>query len=573
MKLRLKDEFRKFISLLLVLTMTFVVYGPVVSSADSGLVQKGDTIEVTGPGSITLTKTLTNDGTWSNRDCTTNNWGVTLKNNTGKAITYGIKWKIEGDFDNNYTYPEVPNGTSGKFNSAQTEYSGGYDKTMNADAEPQYLGFRFRSVFKGSYKITMTITAKVNLPVSYTKDKAITIRPEQVVYGNGDYVGNGHWYKFTLSEDSALRYHSENVGSLTVESEDVGREELEKQGQIIYLKKGNYLIRVGGNGDLTKDYTFHFDVEKYNYGYTSIKWDNDSNKLASGVTKKYTVTFKKGKNFGVYNKAYLYSVNSNTVKGTTYKGSIRKKTPGYYYVIVRRKSDDNLDLTRTTKFKYSVKPKKLRTPRGCEIKGGKDYIRVEVPCNSENGKYVSLQKYSKGKWTTVTTKKVSTEYPKLYAKKLHSRTRYKFRLICRTSRSDKKPAIYSSPSKTFTLQTAPSATKIISSVKISNVKVTHYPKKYIKGYRDTLGRWHSGHYENAHYSTKYTITVKLKKPVKGSYGLIIDDKKVSGKGTVFKLTRTHYGNMKGKKVTVSIHTYGNYSTIRGPLIKKTVKVK
>ena len=157
--------------------------------------------------------------------------------------------------------------------------------------------------------------------------------------------------------------------------------------------------------------------------------------------------------------------------------------------------------------------------------------------------------------------------------KLKANTKYSVRFVPYAKIDGKN--VQGKASKTFTMSTGLKSTPAIKSVKISNVKANKAKrtKIWIPGHFSG-GMWHPGYYAVSPASTSFTVKVVLKKRIKGTSGLLINEKYVSGKGTAFKTKVKLKGYYKGKNYRVKVASYKNKNY--GGLSKtktKTVKIK
>ena len=125
-------------------------------------------------------------------------------------------------------------------------------------------------------------------------------------------------------------------------------------------------------------------------------------------------------------------------------------------------------------------------------------------------------------------------------------------------------------SNTIIIKTGPAAKPPVKSIKITKAKIK---KSKLKG----KWYWDNGKlkYLKARtvYKTSFKVTVTMKKKP-GVKGIFIGDKKIKGNKKKYTAQFTVDGKMKGKKVNVSVRTYGNDSYGQlSPIYAKKVKVK
>ena len=578
MNTKMKKHLQSGLCIVMALLLAFTVYTPYHADAAAMTVANRGTLNVEETGTYEIQKQLTNDGSWSHSDCTTNNYGIYIKNTSSSTKNVSFNMKVTGDFKNNYTIPETffLNGKfqdDGSFNASETF-------KLKPGASTELLGIKLKSIFTGSYKILITVKVSSDYDNSRDKDHPVKISPEKLIKGNGDSVAPyAHYYSFTLSEDSAVRFSSENLSSIEL-GKDGNINKDASGGKVLYLEKGKYLVRAGIPSKDNEVYSFTLHREKYNYGKVKIKWEGDSNRIAVGKSKKFTLTYTPGKNFGKNNGSAIMTVNDKKVKGNTCKGSVNSGKPGYHYI----EADINGATWKTFKYKYISVPQSPAKPANEHaVTGSYNTLKIKAPFNSKTGSYISLQRYKNGKWVTLGTRNVKDKKKPFKVTKLKSNTVYKFRFTTRTGKTKQNPAIYGKAGKSFSIRTAPKSKPSVT-VKVENVKVKSYKGYWTKGHWNTLHTvYYPSEWVKPHKTTYYTLKVTLKKSVKGCKTVQIkntsylpDYNKVKGyKGSskTYKLSCSTAGNAKGKKIKVYVRTQTNYPGIVSPAATKTVTIK
>lgn len=182
--------------------------------------------------------------------------------------------------------------------------------------------------------------------------------------------------------------------------------------------------------------------------------------------------------------------------------------------------------------------------------------------SSEKNAKVALQIKTGGKWKTHQTVNKSS---KMTFTKLKAATKYTIRFVQTVD------GVESAPSQERTVWTgyknAPACTISIKKGKAYTVK-KHWEKGYWIGKSYFPGRWVPTKTYN-----RITITVKLKKKLKGIRGVYINNTMVKGTGTTFKTTNTSV-EKSIKKYKVTVHTFmDEYSKGYSKSTTKTVAIR
>ena len=181
------------------------------------------------------------------------------------------------------------------------------------------------------------------------------------------------------------------------------------------------------------------------------------------------------------------------------------------------------------------------------------------------GTKIHLQQKKGTKWITVKTvipSNTLSPSSEVTVKNLKALTSYQFRTIIQSGNS------YGKASPAITVKTGSKTKPKIKSIKTSEFKKVHVPRKYHTGHWNG-STWIRGYYTGGYTYTRYKVTVTLKKNVPKTNGLYINSILAKKKGTSYSVYLT--GGKKGSKKTIKIQTIRDKKTRNG--IGPTVKGK
>ncbi|MBQ9155392.1 MAG: fibronectin type III domain-containing protein [Eubacterium sp.] len=250
----------------------------------------------------------------------------------------------------------------------------------------------------------------------------------------------------------------------------------------------------------------------------------------------------------------------------TYKLDLKKLDPGMHTAYAELDDGSKVDLGRRFPVHIYDIPEIATT----EFKTYGTYLLYTPNHTGLNGGLFCLSVKAKGasSWSSIPPKSGVSGYNTLKLTGLKPNTTYQVRAFY--SKDLGEGWSYTgdatgSYSKIVTIKTGPKAKPPVKSIKISGAKV-----KKVK----ILGKWYKGKWYKSYYvyETTFKVTVTMKKKP-GCAGIYIGKKLVKGNKKKYTAKFTESGKMKGKKVKVSVYTYGNKSYgACSPSVVKKVKV-
>ena len=167
------------------------------------------------------------------------------------------------------------------------------------------------------------------------------------------------------------------------------------------------------------------------------------------------------------------------------------------------------------------------------ILSGPDYIEFpdfrSYQFSQDGSTKINVYLKSGSKWKKKFTVDAGSRISKKI-KKLKPKKKYQVKVeIVKTVKDGKQVKT----SKVYKIKTGPKITPVISSARIDKV---WNDKVWVPGHFNASGRWEKGYYSNNKY---YTMTITLKKKLKGCKGIYVNGQKVKGTGTSFTFTVAH----------------------------------
>lgn len=575
MKRKMKNRFKVVVSWIAVIALVITMIPPIPASAGSKITDE----YLLSRGSQQVDKVVQGGNN--------NEWEMNIKNDTNNVQSFKVEFKITGDFSSGY-FPDV-NGVP-RFNLAinGNECTGVYEQTAQI-GESKVLGFKFGASFKGDYRIVANLMVDdlsaggEFIPVvNHDRENPTPVVANQK-YSLPD--GGSNYLVIDAKNPIILKAEVDAETDLALEDGYGSFTKIVDPTQPIILKVGKHIFET--RTTYGKVGSVLFNYENYDFGTAEVKWEVPVNKFQAGVGYKFTVNYKPGTNFGKPNDSQLAtvsSVNSADIKDgqKVVKGVHKFVAPGMqnFKITIENKFTNtrNQNVKRVKVLKYRVLPKSLGVARS--YKGTHNSLTFGLPkgynCNSRvSGDYIILQKKVGNKWVNLVTKNIKNlEGSSTFtANKLKGNTSYTFRFIGKVNANNGVPALYSPSNSTFVRKTAPAAKPVISSVKIYNAKTWKTKDKYIKGH--WVGNtYYKGYWVKGEWRTSYKIKVTIKKSIPGMKGLIVNGDAVKGTGRTFIADGYKGGKAKGKKIKVSVRTYGNSVKVVGPYSAyKTAKIK
>lgn len=443
---------------------------------------------------------------------------------------------------------------------------------------------------------TVTLTAKVEaLNDTITEPGTSPATATSVSFGkkfNGLYTGSGkaekQYYKLTLDDKYYINatynyYCRASWGSQPVATiYDISGQQIFKMdasGKTTDTKlfeKGTYIIEV----DIKKADEFMGGGFLYNIQFGGRKWIHatgicfsPASITVNGSKTSYTsfevvaktipensddqlLNVEKKFNCLIGDYTNLYK-NSQTIKG------------GFYDVLgVGRQRCFTVTTTNGIKADFYVtitipnasRPTKAITTYNC--------AQITFAYPRREGTKIHLQQKKGTKWVTVKTVTPSnTVSPssEVTVKNLKALTSYQFRTIIQSGNS------YGKASPAITAKTGSKTKPKIKSIKTSEFKKVHVPRRYHTGHWNG-STWVRGYYTRGYTYTRYKVTVTLKKNVPKTNGLYINSILAKKKGTSYSVYLT--GGKKGSRKTIKIQTVRDKKKGSGigPTVKKKVKI-
>ena len=197
------------------------------------------------------------------------------------------------------------------------------------------------------------------------------------------------------------------------------------------------------------------------------------------------------------------------------------------------------------------------------IEAGPDYILFpdfRSPQFSQDGSTkINVYLKSGKKWKKKFTAEAGSKTPKKI-KKLKAKTKYQVKVEIEKTVAGGKSV---KTSKTYKVKTGP---KTKPAIQYATVNRVWNEKKWVPGHFNASGRWEKGYYSNNKY---YSMTITLKKSLKGCKGIVVNGQKVKGTGTSFTFTVAH--SDPPKKISVKGYTDDKFYGYTKA--SKSVKVK
>ncbi|MBO4863919.1 MAG: hypothetical protein J5517_06115 [Eubacterium sp.] len=323
------------------------------------------------------------------------------------------------------------------------------------------------------------------------------------------------------------------------------------------INKGTYYIAMHGPDKST--YKLKLKVRKYRHA--QVKWSIKEGPLDSTFKQNQDlhVTFEiTNKDSDAYlSPAYSWSAqghNENstiTVSDNGKKGEFIVVTKSFPYVSTVKVTVCELNpnpqegkVSDTTCYTLDITTGMAMTE--IAIQSGPDYIEFpdfRSPQFSQDGSTkINVYLKSGSKWKKKFTVDAGSRTPKKI-KKLKPKKKYQVKVeLVKTIKDGKQVKT----SKVYKVKTGPKITPAIKSAKIDKV---WNDKVWVPGHFNSSGRWEKGYYSNNKY---YTMTITLKKKLKGCKGIYVNGKSVKGTGTTFTVTVAH--SDPPSKVTVKGYT-------------------
>lgn len=569
MKLQTKKLLNYLFGLIFMGSLFFTMNQALVVNA-TGVAVSEDACTITGIGTATMQKTLTNDGTWASGSSTTRYYKMQFTNNSNTEKSVVVNFIINGGAFNS-TLPEP-------HSCMQLESDDKCTGKISFILQPGE-SYSEKIIFYHSQKGTFNINASVSVsncyPSSTDVNKPEILSPGAEQKGNGTATGL-HYYSLTLNEDSAVKIYFSGLTNDSLRYSEGKGFENQYLGKNLYLKKGTYLFRVACGTDGSNEYALKCEVEPYNYGTVKMDWEGGNNQVKYRESRKYTLTYIPGTNFGESNESYICGIGKTLrdvpkeISKNTFVGNTDSNLNPGYHVIPYIVSGPVSMTTKSFGSEFVVLP--VAPNKATRITGTHKSLNITYSVSEKNGKEFVIQCYKNGKWTTVKQMKLDTPLT-FKVTKLKGNKSYKFRIYGIVPGENGKPAIVSDFSPVNEIRTAPSQKPVIKSIKVSDVKVKYIKKKYHRG-NWSGGKWFKGYYTGGYYSTSYTVKVVLKKKVKGANGMVISyDTHKKGKGKTFTAKLGGRGKLRGKKKTISIRMCTTNPNVVGPKVSKKVTIK
>ena len=423
-----------------------------------------------------------------------------------------------------------------------------------------------------------TGTGSTTITMSY---KAATIKQYQtsqsednpvVITASGTYEGGGgpsyDYFALQLTQPSYVKVTMEGEASI-IDNYSAGHLESANDRKSIdtRAKAGKYILQIAKPQERLAEYKLHVSLTPISYGQLVIEPAHIS------INQKTNV---KVKLVGADPIVHLSYVNHKEASGQEHTFEVDGST-----LFVGKKT---IPVTYGDELAgYEEKELSLMVVTGKPALSLENFTAVtnsiSYSGNFPAGGCYKVMLYKNKKWQKVKDLRVETGAGSLLFKKqftingLKAVTKYRVRLDPYTKVDGK--TYYGKSSAVFTISTGLKSAPPIKSIKISKVK-------FKKGYRTNTwvkGYWFGNTYYPGHYvripdRTSFTVTVTLNKKLKGTKGLVINGKKVSGRSKTFKKTMLVEGNIKGKKYDIVVssfkdHNYGGLS--KGVKRKVTIK--
>lgn len=437
-------------------------------------------------------------------------------------------------------------------------------------------------------------SAKVQIMENGSKDSPLKLVSGQAVTRSFVSGGANHWYAIDVPDESRVTIELNADFNKTYPTESGPSVFFSKDGNYSYrefeLSAGKTKSKVIGEGNggtyflcfnddrYTGTYTLKVTVEPFNWGKIKVEGLENvtpgkdeipfSFDLVDADESVHIVSWSYGSdpsnNHDTFDASDITRVETYLRTTTSYAGMYKLK------VVL---DSDEMDNMNSVYIDIPIKPAVVTNFTLSTLSVGYKSVKFNRLGNStDNGSQILIQQYKSGKWTTV--KKVKAGASSTTVSGLKSNTTYKFRLVGYVPASDGDPALTGVPTKSLTFKTGYNVKPQIKSIKTYGAKYNYVKKKWHPGYWSPSGKYYSGYYTGGYYTTTYKVKVTLKKKLPAQAGLIIDGKKVSGKGKTFTRTCTERGKLKGKKTYIDIKGYRS-KTYLGytPTVTKKVKVK
>lgn len=434
-------------------------------------------------------------------------------------------------------------------------------------------------------------SAKVQIMGTGSKESPLKLVSGQTVTRNFVSGGANHWWAIDVPDESRVtielkadfnkKYPTESDPYVIFSSFSSAEWHVDAgntDSRVIGEEKGGTYFVCFNDCDKTGTYTLKVTVEPFNWGKIKVKGLENVTPGKDAIPFSFDLV---DADESVYISSWSYGSDPSNNHDTYSRSDITRvedylRTTASYAGMYKLKvvlDSDEMNHMNTVYIDIPIKPAVVTNFTLSTLSVGYKSVEFNRLGNStDNGSQILIQQYKSGKWTTV--KKVKAGSSSATVSGLKSNTTYKFRLVGYVPASDGNPALTGTPTKSLTFKTGYNVKPQIKSIKISGAKYKYVKKKWHSGYWSPSGKYYSGYYTGGYYTTTYKVKVTLKKKLPAQAGLIIDGKKVSGKGKTFTRTITERGKLKGKKTYIDIKGYRS-KTYLGytPTVTKKVKIK
>lgn len=578
-----KNLWKQFLCLMLSVIMT-VALGAIIG---------GSKVQAASPNTFKIEK----DGTVNKLPAFTMNKGDSKTFETANTsnkimkVTYSFSWTGGSGSTANYLTLNVAG-----YNIAVNRLDDGWNKNVVYlyPGERNAVTMKYDSFASNSCIVTLTARVEA-LNDTITVPGTSPATAASVSFGkkfNGLYTGSGkaekQYYKMTLDDKYYINatynyYCRANQGSQPVATiYDVSGQQIFKMdvsGKTTDTKlfeKGTYIIEVDikaanyymGGGFL---YNIQFGGRKWihatgiRFSPASVTVDGSKTNFTSFQVVAKTIpensddqllNVEKKFNCLIGDYTNLYK-NSQVIKG------------GFYDVLavgsqhcftVTTTNGVKADFYVTITIPNASKPTKAITTYNS--------AKITFAYPRREGTKIHLQQKKGTKWVTVKTvipSNTGSPSSEVTVKNLKAFTSYQFRTIIQSGNS------YGKASPVITAKTGSKTKPKIKSIKTSEFKKVHVPRRYHTGHWNG-STWIRGYYTGGYTYTRYKVTVTLKKNVPKTNGLYINSILAKKKGTSYSVYLT--GGKKGSRKTIKIQTVRDkkQGSGIGPTVKRKVKI-
>lgn len=401
----------------------------------------------------------------------------------------------------------------------------------------------------GSSTVTISYTSAVikQYQTSQSVDHPVSITSSGIYEGGGG--PSYDYYALELAQPSFVKVTME--GESSIKSNYSGDQiEIAKNERSIdtRVEAGKYVIQIAKPQDRLKEYRLHVTINPISFGEALITPATISN------DKKVSVQVKL---VGADPIVHLSRVDGENASGHEHTLSIDGTSLSSGKKAIEVIYGDDL-------VGYEKKELSLLVITGKPTLSlanfTSNYNSITYSSKFMSGNHYKVMLYTKRKWKKVKDLHINHSATNTYIdtsfkiKGLKANTKYRLRLDPYTVIDSK--TYQGKSSSTLTIWTGLKSIPPIKSINVANVK-------FKKGYRSNTwvsGYWSGNYYHPGYYirvpsKTTFTITITLKKKLKGTQGLMINGEKIAGKGKTFKRKITVDGNMKGKKYKLTIVSY------------------